>query len=251
MPAKKYFDAELITLVADEIAKEPYEFDGHAWAVLLTGQDSLADHLGVCTRTLSARLKVAPFKSRTKRIDGERCTLIRFREPGEPDVTPQEQRRAKTNAARKAMSVAWKAEIGELPDYDQGTLMWGFAFDLSDFPEVDPVQVFKDSLKHWTHTASAIKLAQLATPGGKPKYYDFPALGPMRVFWKAVLYAYVSRQMEAGKVPSDKLNAFAAILNATEFDLITTEPSYTEEHIAGLMAQKAAKQTAECNLPGL
>ena len=135
MPAKKSFEVQLIKIIKDEIAKQPFELDGYKWAVVI-GQDGLADHLGVCTRTLSGRLKTPPFKSRVKRINGERSTLIRFREPGEPDVTPDELMRAKLNEARKAMELLWQSKTQKWPDFDAKTLLWGFAKDLAAFPAV-------------------------------------------------------------------------------------------------------------------
>ena len=56
-----------------------------------------------------------------------------------------------------------------------------------------------------------------------------------------MLHAYVMRQMESGKISSDKLNDFAAVLNATDFDVVAKEPTYTEDYVAVLMTKKAPK----------
>ena len=53
MPAKKVFDAALIQLIQDEMAHNPYEHLGQIWAVLTTGLERLAVHLGVSTDFLS------------------------------------------------------------------------------------------------------------------------------------------------------------------------------------------------------
>lgn len=50
--------------------------------------------------------------------------------------------------------------------------------------------------------------------------------------------------MEDGKVPPDKLDAFAGILQATAFEPITVEQPYTEEYVTELMTKKAAKVVA-------
>jgi len=253
VPAKKDIEAELIKIVGNEIAADPIELDGHLWANIETGHEGLAAFLGVSTKTIARRLSEPPFKTRVIKPKGaERRTLLRFRDPDEPDFTPDEQRRAKANQDSKAMGVAWHTSTGRWPSYDERNRLWGFAYDLCGCP-VEPVDIFRDSIKNWTHTASAIKLAQKAIPGGKPRYYDFPTIGPMRLFWRAVLHAYVSRLMEAGKVPPDlpngevstkQLNFFMAILNATDFAPINEEPSYTEDHIEELIAKKAAKKAA-------
>lgn len=146
--ARKPFDAKLIKLIEDEIAKDPFELDGHKWAVVI-GQDGLADHLGVATKTLSRRLADPPFKRRVKRINGEACTLLRIRAADEPDDTPEELKRAKANEDRKSMSFAWKTKTGKWPDYKQATRLWGFARDLAAFPDMEPVDVFKFALKSW------------------------------------------------------------------------------------------------------
>lgn len=247
MPAKKSFDAALIKIIEDEIAKDPFELYGQKWAVVAgDGQAGLANHLGVSTSVLKRRLKGPPFKRRAKIIKGERCTLLRIREPGEPAFTAEEQRDKKANEDRKAMIDVWQAKTKKKPTYDQGALMWGFARDLADFPGVDPVEVFSSSLNYWPHTASAIKLAAEATPGWKARFLDFPEIGYIRRFYKAVINAYVSRLMEAGKVPADKLTAFAAILQATDFEPIPDDvPFYEEEHVSALMTKKAEKIAAK------
>ena len=247
MPAKKSFDAALIKIIEDEIAKDPFELYGQKWAVVAgDGQAGLANHLGVSTSVLKRRLKGPPFKRRAKIIKGERCTLLRIREPGEPAFTAEEQRDKKANEDRKAMIDVWQAKTKKKPTYDQGALMWGFARDLADFPGVDPVEVFSSSLNYWPHTASAIKLAAEATPGWKARFLDFPEIGHIRRFYKAVINAYVSRLMEAGKVPADKLTAFAAILQATDFEPIPDDvPFYEEEHVSALMTKKAEKIAAK------
>jgi hypothetical protein len=245
MPAKKDFDAELIKLIEDEIATDPFELDGRKWARII-GQDGLAAHLGVSTKTLARRLAKPPFKRRVKRIEGEANTLLRIREADEPDDTPEEKKRIKANADRKAMGFAWKVKTGKWPDYHQANLLWGFALDLAAFPEVEPVEVFKFALKDWQFVASAIKLAALATPEWKVRFLDYPEIGHMRRFWKAVLHAYVSRLQSDGKIPEGKINDFAAILRETDFEPIPDDVPYPdEEHVAALMAKKAEKIAAK------
>ncbi len=67
MPAKIDFDADLIMLGEDKIAKEPLEIYGRKWAEIV-GQDGLAAQFGVVTKTLSRRLAKPPFKRRVKRL---------------------------------------------------------------------------------------------------------------------------------------------------------------------------------------
>ena len=245
MPAKKNFDAELINLIEDDIATDPFELDGRKWAKII-GQDGLAAQLGVSTKTLARRLADPPFKRRVKIINGERRTLLRILAPGEPEFTPDELKGKKANADSKAMKAAWKAKTGKTPTDYQARLLWGFALDLAAFPDVEPVEVFKYALKDWQVVASAIKQAALATPGWKARFLDYPEVGHIRRFWKSVLHAHVSRLQSDGKIPKGKLNTFAAILQATDFEPIPDDVPYPdEEYVATLMTKKAEKIAAK------
>lgn len=247
MPAKvDFYVPTLIKAIEDEIATDPVDFLGQTWALLGDGQDSLAEELGVVTKTLQRRLALPPFKRRAKIIDGKRCTLLRVRAPGELEFTPEELTYDKAGADSKAMKATWKAKTGKSPNDDKARLLFGFALDLAAFPDVEPVEVFKYALKDWQFVMTAIKQRALATPGWKARFLDFPEIFHIRFFWKAVLHAYVMRLQWDGKIPEGKHNAFAAILLATDFEPIQDDVPYPNpDHVATLMTEKSKKIAAK------
>jgi len=250
MPAKiDFYVSTLIEAIEDEVATEPFPFLGQTWALLGDGQAKLAEDLGVELKTLQRRLKLPPFKTRAKvDAEGKRCTLLRIRKPGEPAFTSEELKHDKASADSKAMKAVWKAKFDKSPTGLNAQYLYGFADALAAFPDVDRVEVFKYALKEWQFVMTAIKQAALANPkpGWNVRYYDFPNIFYIRHFWKAVLHAYVMKLQEEGTILNGKLSATAAILQATEFDLIPDDVPYPDpDDVAELMTEKAEKISAK------
>jgi hypothetical protein len=250
MPAKKNFEAELNKVIEEQLKADPVNHLGQKWAAI-DGQAGLAEYLGIDLKRLQRRINKPPYKHCAKGTGKNRLTLLRIRAPGEPEWTEEEIARRTANKHRNTMAVMYLKHTGRKPTLKHQHELWGFALTLGPLSAYfEPPEVFEFALKNWPTVAAAIKLAIMATPTGTWRYYDYPAIGPIRRFPRAVLHAYVMDRMEKGTIPKEQDADFVMLLQGTDFGPPLQEPTYSEDHIAKLIEAKAAKKAAmKANAP--
>ncbi len=208
----------LISLIANLIAKEPFEVDGFKWAARL--QPFYCETLAICPRTLRNWIAKPPFVRLVKQIDGRPVTLLRI-----GDAPPKDAKEYARILRRVWEDADWPDKPVKPLTNDQRQCLWGFCKDVMALNEIvafapDPGQFAKEAFKHalqrWQFVAGAMKIEAQSRPGYKWRYYTYPTIPAIRSFWRAVVNAYVTTlQAEAGLTVKE-LNQCAAILVATD-----------------------------------
>jgi hypothetical protein len=213
---------ELIALIEDLVSKDPFTFEGHAWAA--RPQSFWCEQIHVSTKTLGRYITEPPIVRRRKVVEGKLMSLLRIGEPPPKDA----------NEYARILRGVWRNKTGmDAPADDEGRqqwehwkrCLWGYVKDVMANPAVQAftdepgelaVAAFKHALDCWQMVAAGIKIAAEARPNYKPRFWDYPNIPIIRSFHTTVVHAYVMKLMEDNKIAGNELNAAAALLNATD-----------------------------------
>lgn len=135
--------------------------------------------------------------------------------------------------AKRVMITIWKKTIGKPVTWGEGKLLWGMARDMikllaelglpADAGGELAIAVLKYALANWPAVATATKIAAEATPGYKPRFYDYPTISNVRRFYKAAVYAFVAHLQDTKAAPPAGLE-FLADLNVSAAITAHTDP---------------------------
>jgi hypothetical protein len=212
----------LVALIEGEISKEPFEFEGHAWAA--RPQSFWCEQIDVSIKTLGRYTTKPPIIRRRKVVEGKLMSLLRIGEPPPKNA----------NEYAHILRGVWRNKTGmNAPADKEGKrqwehwkkCLWGYIKDVMADPAVQAftnepgelaVAAFKHALDCWQMVAAGIKIAAEAQPNYKPRFWDYPNIPTIRRFYKTVVHAHVMKLMEDSKIAANELNAAAALLSATD-----------------------------------
>jgi len=170
---------ELIALIEDLVSKDPFTFEGHAWAA--RPQSFWCEQIHVSTKTLGRYITEPPIVRRRKVVEGKLMSLLRIGEPPPKDA----------NEYARILRGVWRNKTGmDAPADDEGRqqwehwkrCLWGYVKDVMAVPAVQEftdepgelaVAAFKHALDCWQMVAAGIKIAAEARPNYKPRFWDY------------------------------------------------------------------------------
>jgi hypothetical protein len=193
--------AQLVELIQERIAENPFERDGKVWCKDAYG---LAPALDVSERTLRRYYKNNPtvFKLQPVVADGRRVALVRLAEEGEQEYSPTQE--------AKYLAKIWESRIGKPHTPKEFGMLYHFA---QACPAGKAGEIFKLVLKEWgafmsivksspeyMHFAAMVKWpteSEHGVPG--VRFYRYPRLRIIRRFAHLAVDLWVQEQQSQGK----------------------------------------------------
>ncbi len=182
---------ELIPLVEALIAKEPHEALGLQWAA--RPQDFYCEKLGVSEWTLRRRIRKPPFVTKQALVDGKKLCLLRLGEAPPKDIADE---------AKRVTIKLWNLTQDRRVKWKEGQCLWGMTKDMMKLlTELGitaeqcgelAIAMFKHAIsaEGWKGVMVFVKQRAKELPDGVVRYYRYPSIGVIRLFWKEALYAY-------------------------------------------------------------
>ena len=183
--------AQLVDLVQEQIAKDPYERDGKLWC---KDPYALAPVLGVSERTMRRWFKDNPttFRLQTVLADGRRMAIVRLTEEGEPAYSPTQE--------AKYLTKLWETRVGRPHTRDEFGMLYHF---VEACPAGKAKEVFKLVLEEWPAFMSIVKTSAEFKHPDSPRYYRYPRLPIIRRFAHFAVDLWVQTQQWQGKTPQN------------------------------------------------
>jgi hypothetical protein len=182
--------AQLVNLIQEQIAKDPYERDGKLWC---RDAYSLAPLLGVHPATLRRWFKANPtvFKLQTVMADNRRVALVRLAEEGEPEYSPTQE--------AKYLAKIWESRVGRCHTPKEFGMLYHFA---EACPPGTAGEVFKLVLKEWSAFMAIVKTLPEFKHPDTPRYYQHPRLSIIRAFAQIAVEFWLQELQWQGELSS-------------------------------------------------
>lgn len=185
---------QLLKIVAEQIAADPYAYNGFKWAA--QPQEWWCAKAGFSESTLRRLIGKPPFVKACIQIDGRKVTLIR--EGVEGPKPPKH--------VANIMAKVWKAEMEKrgMTETSVTRKQWGCLFGLAElWPEGDQIEIFKTAVSQWPHFMEGVKIdmAILETMGvGYTRFYQHPSISVIRAFHPRALELYKMTKQAKGSL---------------------------------------------------
>ncbi len=185
---------------------------------------------------------------RTFRDNAKPCPIL-YGTAGQDEAAAKAADQAAKAAAEKGDDVAIASAVAaaearaafKAKERKEGQMLWGFAKDVmklsawaelpKDIEERLILKAFKYALSKeaWPFVASGIKF-EMESKGHKVMFLDYPSISHIRLYWRAVVNAYVTHWQgdgDDGSVPNKYLNKIGAVSAFT--DPFVGHPGWTAD----------------------
>ena len=182
--------AQLVDLVQEQIAKDPYERDGKLWC---RDAYSLAPLLGVHPATLRRRFKANPtvFRLQAVVVDDRRTTLVRLVEEGEPAYSPTQE--------AAYLAKIWESRVGRSHTRPEFGMLYHF---VQACPPGAAGFVFEFVLKEWGAFMGIVKSLPEFKHPDKRRYYQHPRLPIILAFAQIAVEFWLQELQWQGELSS-------------------------------------------------